>query len=344
MNTLISLTYKPSSSIARKYSPLISLAALLIPVFIRNEYQLHLLTLIGVYWILISGLNLVVGYSGQLSIGHVGLLAVGAYTLSIGASHFGLNPVVGLCLGAALGGLCGFLLGMPSLRLPGFYFAMATLAFGLIVNELLIADAGLTGGGAGISAPSFAVPFDTSSGFYYLVAVVALIVTWMCWNLSRHGFGRALIALRDSEVAAVSAGIPIFRLKLAIFTFSGVTAGAAGALYASMQNFISPEAFSIDLGMFFFICIIIGGRGSMLGPFVGTIVLTLLPEAASPLAKLGGLLYGLLLLAAVLTIPRGLGSAIGRFKERKNGRRSAPPITPDIDRLAKSIHSSRGQA
>lgn len=316
-------------------APLLSLA---LPFLVSNQYQLHVLTLIGIYWVLVAGLNLVVGYAGQLSVGHVGLFAIGAYTLVILNGRLGVDPLVAMAAAGAVGGLCGLVLGLPSLRLPGFYFAMVTLAFSLIVTELLVAQNRWTGGGAGMSAPLFGHPFETPRGFYFLVAGVGLVVTWLAWNISRGMRGRALIALRDSEVAALAVGIPVFRLKLAIFSFSGVTAGIAGALFASLQSYITPEAFMFELGMFFFICIIIGGRGNIIGPFVGTAVLTMLPEIAAPLAKLGNLLYGVLLLAVVLIIPKGFGSVVTAYLERHRGRRSAPPLAPDAKRLAAAIH------
>ena len=321
-------------ALVARATPLLALA---LPLLVGNEYQLHVLTLIGIYWVLVAGLNLVVGYAGQLSVGHVGLLAIGAYTFVILTGRAGVDPLLGVVAAGALGGLCGLLLGLPSLRLPGFYFAMATLAFALIVTELLVAQNTLTGGGAGMSAPGFNAPFDTSRGFYYLVVGIGLVVTWLAWNISRHMWGRALIALRDSDVAAAAVGIPVFRLKLAVFSFSGVTAGIAGALFASLQNYITPEAFMFELGMFFFICIIIGGRGNIVGPFFGTAVLTVLPEIAAPLAKLGNLLYGVLLLAVVLVIPKGIGSVVSAWLARHRGRRSAPPVAPDVQRLAAAI-------
>ncbi|WP_265305173.1 branched-chain amino acid ABC transporter permease [Verminephrobacter eiseniae] len=315
----------------------IPLFALALPFLVGNEYQLHVLTLIGVYWVLVAGLNLVVGYAGQLSVGHVGLLAIGAYTLAILTGRAGIDPLMALAVAGMLGGLCGFLLGLPALRLPGFYFAMATLAFSLIVTEQLVAHSTLTGGGAGMPAPRFAAPFDTARGFYYLVVVIGLAVTWLAWNISRRMWGRGLIALRDSDVAAAAVGIPALRLKLAVFTFSGVTAGVAGCLFASLQNYITPEAFTFELGMFFFICIIIGGRGNIIGPFAGTVVLTLLPEIAAPFAKLGNLLYSVLLLTAVLLIPKGIGSALAAWVERHRVRRHAPPVAPDLPRLTAAM-------
>ena len=126
-------------------------ALLLLPFWAADQYQLHLAALIAVYWVLIAGLNLVVGYTGQLSIGHVGLLSIGSYAFCILVGKWGLDPYTSTAVAGMLGGLCGLALGLPSLRLPGFYFAMATMAFALIVNEIILAQVGLTGGGVGLT-------------------------------------------------------------------------------------------------------------------------------------------------------------------------------------------------
>src|SRR5919206_100763 len=157
----------------------VALAAL--PYWINDLYQLHLAALIGIYWVLIAGLNLVVGFAGQLSIGHVGLLAIGAYCFAILAGKLGFLPELTLAAAGGLGALCGFLFGLPSLRLPGFYFAMATLAFSLIVSELSLAQGDLTSGGIGLSVPGFSPPFDTPRGLYWLALILAAAVTWATW-------------------------------------------------------------------------------------------------------------------------------------------------------------------
>lgn len=321
---------------------LVALAAL--PFWVGNLYQLHLVTLIGAYWVLIAGLNLVVGYSGQLSIGHVGLLAIGAYAYAILAGTWDWPPAAALLAAGAMGGVCGLLLGLPSLRLPGFYFAMATLAFALIVAELSLALGGLTSGGTGLAVPGFGPPFDTPAGLYWLVLGIAAVVTLLTWNVARHMWGRALIAVRDSTVTATSAGISVFRAKLAVFVFSGVTAGLAGGLFAALQSYITPDTFAFDIGLFFFVCIIIGGRGSILGPFIGTVVLTALPEIVAPLARLGTFFYGALLLVVVLAVPEGIGhlaeTALTRVFRRE--RPKSHVVQPDLAQLAATL--ARGRA
>jgi len=147
--------------------------------------------------------------------------------------------------------------------------------------------------------------------------------------------GVAFISVRDNSVAAQSVGVPVFKAKLLAFVFSGITAGVAGAVFASLQSYITPDTFVFELSMFFFVCIIIGGRGSIIGPFLGTVVLTALPELVSPLAKLGNFFYGLLLLIVVLVVPEGIGRMFEIISERLRPRTvHREPITPDLNRLA----------
>ncbi|MBL8532386.1 MAG: branched-chain amino acid ABC transporter permease [Betaproteobacteria bacterium] len=313
-----------------------------LPWWAGDQYQLHLVSLIAVYWILIAGLNLVVGFTGQLSIGHVGLLAIGAYGFSILAGTHEWSPYVALLACGVVGALCGFLLGLPSLRLPGFYFAMATMAFALIVSELSLSLGDLTGGGVGLPVPAFPPPFDTPDGFYLLLLGVAALITWLTWNTARSMWGRGLIAIRDNPVAAESVGVPVFRMKLWVFVVSGATAGIGGALFGSLQSYITPDTFVFELGLFFFVCIIIGGRGSILGPLAGTVVLTALPELVAPLAKLGNLFYGLLLLAVVLLVPEGIGRIFEWLVERLRPRHTSHALVePDAARLAAALSRRR---
>ena len=313
-----------------------------IPLWAKDQYQIHIASLIAIYWVLVSGLNLVVGYTGQLSIGHVGLLSIGSYAFAILAGKLGFDPYLSMLISGCLGGLCGLVLGLPSLRLPGFYFAMATMAFSLIVNELVLAQKEITGGGIGLPGPLFNAPFDSPVGFYYLVLGVAAVFTWVSLNIVNSMWGRALISIRDSEVAAQAMGVPIFRAKLIVFVFSGFAAGVSGALFASLQSYITPDTFVFELSLFFFVCIIIGGKGSIFGTFIGTVVLTALPELAAPLAKLGNLFYGLLLLIVVLVIPEGIGKLMGLVIQKLWPTQSLnEPIIPDLTRLSQILEKKR---
>lgn len=317
------------------------LLAAALPFYAGNQYLLHIGTLICIYWILISGLTLVIGYLGQLSIGHVGLLALGAYTFAILQGRLGLSPELALVAAGVVGGFAGILVGLPSLRLPGFYFAMSTLAFSMIVIEIATARADITGGGAGLATPRFGAPFDSEEGFYWLALALALAATFVCWNLARGRFGRAMIAIRDSDVTATSVGIRIPRVKLAVFTISGVLAGLAGALFGSLQSYITTETFHLDLGLFFFICVVIGGANSIVGPFLGTIVLTALPEVVTSFAAVSGLIYGFILLAIVLAIPGGLKQAISSLAAKLKRRPAPVDVVPELDRLRRCLGDDR---
>jgi branched-chain amino acid transport system permease protein len=312
--------------------------AALLPYITGNLYYLHVATVIGVYWVLIATLNLLVGFTGQLSVGHVGLLAIGAYAFCLLAGGQGWNPFIALLAGGAVCAVIGLALGLPSLRLPGFYFAMATLAFGLIVSELALAEQWLTNGSVGMPAPSFPAPFDTPWGFYWLVLGIAAFITWMTANLARLMWGRAMVALRDSTVAASSVAVPIYIVKLTVFVFSGFTAGISGGLYATSQSYITPDAFIVNLGIYFFVAIIIGGRGVIIGPFIGAAVLAAIPELVGPLAKYGTFFYGFILLVVVLVLPGGFGELITSLAARlRRDTQASASIEPDLEALRIAI-------
>jgi len=234
-----------------------------------------------VYWVLVSGLNLVVGFAGQIAIGWVALLALGAYTTSVlvaGNITPELSPYLALAIAAVVGAAFGLIVGLPALRLRTFYFAITTLGFATIVTQVALAWQSVTGGGVGVAGPIFPKPFDSQWGFYYFCFGLAAICTWMTANIAASRFGRALTAIRDAEVAAEACGIAKPALLALVFLFSGAVAAIAGGLFASLQSYITPDAFTLDLSVLFFIAILIGGRGSILGPLLGTILLTVLPE------------------------------------------------------------------
>ena len=298
--------------------PAILLAAAVLP-FVSNDYWVLIGTRMAIYWVLVSGLNLVVGFAGHLAIGYVALLTLGAYTTSVLVAGNVMPPLpvfAALPVAALVGAVFGVVVGLPALRLRTFYFAMSTLGFATIVTQIALAWQGVTGGGIGIAGPEFPAPFDTAWGFYALCIGFAAVTTWITANVAHSRFGRALIALRDAEVAAESAGISKPALLIAIFLLAGACAGVAGGLFASLQTYITPDAFTFDLSVLFFIAILIGGRGSILGPLLGTIILTILPEVASPLAAWSTFLYAVLLLLIVLVMPGGIAALLD-FSNRR---------------------------
>jgi ABC-type branched-subunit amino acid transport system ATPase component/ABC-type branched-subunit amino acid transport system permease subunit len=272
-----------------------------------------------VYWILVSGLNLVVGFGGQIAIGWVALLTLGAYTTSVlvaGNVTPALPPYLALAIAAGVGAIFGLIVGLPALRLRTFYFAITTLGFATIVTQVALAWQSVTGGGVGVAGPIFPDPFASQWGFYYFCFGLAAICTWMTVNVAASRFGRALTAIRDAEVAAEASGIAKPALLGTVFLFSGALAAVAGGLFAALQSYITPDAFTLDLSILFFIAILIGGRGSILGPLLGTILLTVLPEFAAPLVAWSTFLYAVLLLVIVLAIPGGIAEILD-FKNRR---------------------------
>src|SRR4029077_2579395 len=295
-----------------------------------------------VYWVLVAGLNLLVGFAGQLAIGWVALLTLGAYTSSVLATGNVLpevHPYLALAIAGIVGAVFGVIIGLPALRLRTFYFAITTLGFATIVTQIALAWTSVTGGGVGVQGPALPAPFDSQWGFYYFCFGIAAVCTWMTMNIAASRFGRALTAIRDAEVAAEASGISKPALLVTVFLFSGALAAIAGGLFASLQSYITPDAFTIELSVLFFIAILIGGRGSVLGPLLGTILLTVLPEFAAPLVAWSTFLYAVLLLVIVLAMPGGIADLLD-FKNRRP-LQSNRAIVPRPELLARLLGPNR---
>jgi branched-chain amino acid transport system permease protein len=293
----------------------ILLAALALPLA-GEEYWTVIATRAAIYWVLVSGLNLVVGFAGQLAIGYVALLTLGAYTSSVLVERAGVDPFLALAAAAGVGAAAGVVVGLPALRLRTFYFAMTTLGFATIVTQVALAWTSVTGGGIGVPGPALAAPFDSATGFYLLCVALAALCTWMTLNAAHSRFGRSLVAIRDAEVAAEACGIAKAPLLMLVFLFSGALGGVAGGLFATLQSYITPDAFTFDLSVLFFIAILIGGRGSVLGPLLATLLLTALPEFAAPLVAWSTFLYAALLLVIVLAVPGGIADVLDFHNRR----------------------------
>src|SRR5262249_27127382 len=308
------------------------LVAVAFPLF-GGGYWGVIATRACVYWVLVSGLNLVVGFAGQIAIGWVALLTLGAYTTSVLAAGNvtpPFPPYLALAIAAAVGAVFGLIIGLPALRLRTFYFAITTLRFAAILSQVAFGWRGVTGGGVGVPGPIFPEPFFSQWGFYYFCFGLAAICTWMTANLANSRFGRALTAIRDAEVAAEASGISKPALLVSVFLFSGATATVSGGVLVALPSYITPDAFTLDLSVLFFIAILIGGRGSILGPLLGTVLLTVLPELAAPLVAWSTFLYAVLLLVIVLAIPGGIAEILD-FKNRRplaSGRAIIP--RPDL--------------
>lgn len=318
--------------------------ALLVP-FVGNDYWVLIATRAAIYWVLVGALNLVVGFAGQLAIGYVALLTLGAYTTSVLVGGNVLPPVhvfLALLITGVAGAVFGVIVGLPALRLRTFYFAMTTLGFATIVTQVALAWQGVTGGGIGLPGPEFPAPFNNHAGFYFFCLAAAALCTWMTANIAHSRFGRGLIAVRDADVAAEAVGIRKARLLVAVFLFTGAAAAIAGGLFATLQTYITPDAFTFELSVLFFISILIGGRGSILGPLLGTIILTLLPEFAAPLAAWSSFLYAVLLLVIVLVAPGGIAALLD-FSSRRPMQVNRT-IVPKTGLLANLLGTGHGKS
>jgi branched-chain amino acid transport system permease protein len=282
------------------------------------RYFVFLASLIVVNAIVAIGLNVLTGYTNQLSFGHAGFLAVGGYTAAIVATRWpGASVVVALVSAALVAALVGLLLGVPCLRLEGLYLAMATLAFGFVVVEAILNLDWLTRGNDGLHVPTarlgpWALTTDTTR--YYLVVTVGAAMVWTAGNLARTRTGRALLAIRESEIAAQASGVHLAKYKTLAFVISALYTGVAGGLFAFVVGFLSPDAFDVFLSVDFVAMIIVGGLGSVPGSVAGAALLTVLNDSLAGFQNYRPLIFGALLIASMLFMPGGIASAVRRLR------------------------------
>ncbi len=289
---------------------LFALVVLAILAGLDNEYYFTLLNFVGIHTLLVVGLNLLVGYAGQISLGHAAFFGLGAYTSGILTATCGVNPWLALLAGLAVSGGAAFLIGVPALKLRGYYLAMATLGFGIIVSIILSQAQPLTGGPSGLSGiPPLTLagfPLNTARRLYPLIWLMVGLILALSANLVDSRAGRALRALNDSEAAAASLGVNTARLKLKIFIWSALYASLAGSLYAHSLNFIAPASFGFMFSIKLVVMVVLGGMASIWGSLLGAGVLTVLPEALTVFHDFEVVIFGVILMVVMIFLPRGL--------------------------------------
>ena len=300
----------------------IGLAALLVgafalPQLVTVPYFMHLIILALIWVILSQGQNLIQGFVGYVSIAQAGFMGIGAYFSTLLSVKLGWSVWTTLWLAPLFTTLVSVLVGYPSLRVKGHYFAIVTLAYNMVIFTILLTYSSVTGGEAGISnvprPPEFSlmgwvVNFEgkNNTAYYTLVLLSALLATGLCAIILHSRVGRVLVAIRQNETLADAMGVSTWRYKLFAFVVSAGLAGFAGALYAHYIGFLNPEPFGVDQSLNAILAVILGGSGTLAGPVVGAFAVTFLPEYLRIADSYRLVTYGFILVVATIFLPRGL--------------------------------------
>ncbi|MBN1141306.1 MAG: branched-chain amino acid ABC transporter permease [Deltaproteobacteria bacterium] len=284
------------------------------PALAGNPYVLGISNLIAVYLIAVIGLNLFIGYAGQISLGHAAYVGLGAYGSALLTIHFDLNPWVAMAAVAAAVAFAAFLVAIPTLRLSGHYLAMATLGFNIVCHTVMTQWDQVTGGPSGLAGiPPLSlggVSIDDEAKFHYLVWSFAIVVLTLGLNLARSSLGLALAAVAQNETAAESLGIQVGRAKTRVFVLSAVLASLSGSLFAHCFTFINPDSFTIFNSIELVTMVVIGGLGSIWGSLFGTTLIVLLPEFLHFFDAFRDIIHGLILVTVLILLPQGLVSGL----------------------------------
>ena len=285
---------------------LIVLALLILP-WLRQDYLVHLATVVFIYAIGVQGQNILIGYTGQLSLGQAGFLAIGAYTFGH-ASAQGVPPSLGLLAAGVMAGFFGLIVGFPSLRLKGPYLAIVTLGFGIAIYQILVNFEVISGGRMGLTVKKFPALFGLTQRvtFYYIIFLLLLIFTLISYNLVSSYVGRAFIAIRDNDIAAEAMGVNLARYKLLSFAISSFYLGVQGALYALLIGYLEPNLFTFMESVTIFVAVIIGGLASVGGSIMGAAFVILVPQVFIKMRELVPVTFGVTILIILIFEPHGI--------------------------------------
>lgn len=320
-------------TLLRERDPRLSLAALWLalaawPALAPNDYLLSLGGTLLINIVLISSLDLLVGWTGLVSLAHGAFFGIGAYTSGILSTAAGWSPWLGTLAAMGAGAFAALLIGLPTLRLRGHAFAMATLGFNAIVSTVLTGWVSLTGGPNGlIGVPAYPLAsftLDTPAGFYPLAWLASGLAMLALFDLAHSRQGRSLRAIASSDIAAEGSGVPVFRYKLAAFALACALAALAGALYVHQNNFASPDTFSFSTSVLLLVMVFVGGAGRRFGPVFGALVCTLLPELLHRFDNVETLVVGIAMIVVVGYAPGGIAQSLARFVRRLRSHRTAP--------------------
>ncbi|MCB1363687.1 MAG: branched-chain amino acid ABC transporter permease [Rhodobacteraceae bacterium] len=306
---------------------LIALAAiaLLAPLLFPSSFYYRIGALIFINGLSVIGLVILVGFAGQVSLGHAGFAGIGAYTCALAPVHVGLHPALAMVLGAAISAVVAWLVGRPILRLSGHFLAVATLGFGILVYMVLNNESWLTGGPDGIAVADiglrdllrdYDIKVTASQLWYWLGAAALLVGAFLALNLQNSPTGRALRSLHDSEVAARTIGIDVARMKLTAFVVSAVYTSVAGSMLAMMNRFVTPDIAGFMHSVELLTMTVLGGAGAVFGGFVGASILTALPQLLTVFEEYENLLLGVIMMLVMIFLREGLVPSIARRLRR----------------------------
>jgi len=299
----------------KQFLPLLILVAIVVlaPLAFSSLYYYRIGALVFIFALAVVGLNLLMGFAGQVSLGHAGFLGIGAYAVAIGPTYFAVPAWISLVIGAVISGLVAFAVGRPILKLRGHYLAVATLGFGVLVAIVLTNESGWTGGPDGMNVPHlilFGWTVRGSDTWYWLSALTFIAGFVLADNLVDSPSGRALQAIHDSEIAARMLGVDVARKKLMIFIISAVYASVAGSYLALFDGHITPDAAGFLRSIELVAMVVLGGMGSIFGALVGAAVLVVLPQALTVFHDYEQALLGLIIMVCMIFLRRGIVPAL----------------------------------
>jgi branched-chain amino acid transport system permease protein len=302
----------------------LALVVLLLPLALRNSYYYEVAILVGLNAIVCVGLNLLIGYAGQISLGHAGFFGLGAYASAILTARYGWPAAAAMPAAVTGVALLGYFIGRPILRLRGHYLAMATLGMGIIISIVIVTEDRLTGGPDGMQVPPLALAGHALAGertWYWVIGTLLLVAVWLAQNLVDSPHGRALRALHGSEIGAEVSGIDSARHKVRVFVISAVYAAFAGSLAAHYAGFITPGKVTFFHSIELVTMVVFGGMASTFGAVIGAAVLTTLPQALTLFQEYEMPVFGAVMMATMIFMPRGLVPTLAaRFARRRPTR------------------------
>jgi branched-chain amino acid transport system permease protein len=303
-----------------------------------NDYYLRIFFMMCVYYLCAAGMNVLVGYAGQKSLGQAGLFAAGAYTAALATSAFDLGPWTALLLAAVVAGICGVLISLPSLRVKGPYLAMVTLAFGIVAEKIVTEWTEVFGGPMGlfgIKPLTLAdAPLSNLEWVWFGIALCAA-THLLLRNLLNGRFGRAFLSIQADEIASASVGVRVYHYKVLAFVVAAVTCGVAGALVAQQNQYINSDFINFHLSIFILLLVLFGGSGSLYGPLLGAVLLTLIDALLAQWPAVQHFAYGALLLFALYVMPGGVAGALSKLFSRRT-----PPAPEPTSSVALFRHKA----